>query len=161
MTQHVSGSFSVLNPEPPIYVDVIKKYSEDPDGSAEENFNLGRMLVKTIPICHDLGSHLEDPDKLSSSMTNFLDSESNPAYHPSASPTSSSSLSGSNHSSCKLVDMAPKRTCRRVTNVARTQSGQDNADHAGPSGVHLDLQEMRTEWDSIQDIKNLIWVPAT
>ena len=134
MTQHVSGPFSVLNLEPPIYVDVIRKSSKDPDGSAEENFNPGRMLVKTNPIHHDLGSHLEDLDELSSSMTNSLDSESDPAYHPSAFPTPNSSLPGSNHSSCKLVDMVPKRTRRRVTNAAGNQRGQDDADQTGLPG---------------------------
>jgi hypothetical protein len=53
MTQHVSGSFGVLNLEPPIYVDVVRNSSNDPDGLTEENYNPGRMLVKADPVHHD------------------------------------------------------------------------------------------------------------
>jgi hypothetical protein len=123
ITQHMGASSRVLNLEPPIYVEVTRKSSGNPDDSAGEDTNPGRMLVKTNPIRPDPRNHLEDPDELSSSMTNSLDSESDPAYHPSSSPTPSSSLLGSNRSSCKLVDMVPKRTRRRATNVIGARHG--------------------------------------
>jgi hypothetical protein len=56
--QHVSGSFSILNPEHPIFIDVTRKSSEDPDDSAEENLLNGRVLVRSNPIRHDPGSHV-------------------------------------------------------------------------------------------------------
>jgi hypothetical protein len=121
------------------------KSSGSPDYSTGEDTNPDRMLVKTIPILPGPENQLEDPDELSSSMTNSLDFESDPAYHPSSSPTPSSSLPGSNRSSYKLVDMAPKRTRRRATNVAGARHGQDDAEQDGPSGVQFNLQEMRTE----------------
>jgi hypothetical protein len=161
VTQNVGASSRVLNPEPPIYVEVTRKSPGNPDDSAGEDTNPGRMLVKTNPIRPNAGNHPEDPDELSSSMTNSLDYESDPAYHPSSSPTLSSSLPGSNRSSCKLVDMVPKRTHRRATNVAGARHGQDDAEQAGPSRVHFNLQEMRTEWAGIRGINNLLWVPAT
>jgi hypothetical protein len=135
----VIGSFRVLNPKFPVYVDIVRRSLEESYEIAEENSNLGRLLVKDSLVCLDPGTPLEDPAGLSSSMTNSLDSESDPAYCPSLSPTPSSSPPGSNRSSCDLVDMAPKRT-RQVC---------DDADQAGPSGVHFNLQEKRTEWADI------------
>jgi hypothetical protein len=57
--------------------------------------------------------------------------------------------------------MAPKKPRRRATKTSGNHQGYDDADQAGPSGVHLNLQEMRTEWAGIRDIRNLLWVPAT
>jgi hypothetical protein len=96
-------------------------------------------------------------------MTNSLESESDPAYLPSSSPTASSSLPRSNYSSCKLVDMAPKRSRQRATHAIAIRHGRDNpeADQAGPSGINLELQEMRSMWEDIRDINNLLWVPAS
>jgi hypothetical protein len=119
------------------------------------------MLVKTNLACQELENRLTGPDELSSSMTNSLDSESDPAYQPSSSPTPSPLFPGSNCSSSKLVDLAPKRTHRRVTKVAAAKGGQDDAKQAGPSEVHFNLQAMRTEWSDIRGINNLLWVPAT
>jgi hypothetical protein len=115
-----------------------------PDDSTGEPSNPDHMLVKT---------NMENLDELSSSMTNSLDSKSDPAYRPSLSPTLSFSLSGSNRSSYELVDMVPK--------IAWNRQGCNDADQAGPSGVHFNLQEMGTEWAGIWDIRNLLWVPAT
>jgi hypothetical protein len=116
ITQHVNAPSKVLNPEPPVYVEMIRKSLENPLDSAEMESNPGRKLMKNHLSHPDPKSCLKNSDELSSSMTNSLDSD--PAYHPSSSPTPRSSLLGSNHSRCALVDMAPKRTCRRVTKGA-------------------------------------------
>jgi hypothetical protein len=161
VTQHVNTPSKVLNPESPVYVEMIRKSLENPLDSAKTESNPGRRLIKTHLSLLDPGSHLKNLDELSSSMTNSLDSESDPAYQPSSSSTSNSPLSGSNRSSCALVDMAPKRTRHRVTKVAGNKGNQDDAEQAGPSGVRFKFQAMRMEWAGIRGIGNLLWVPTT
>jgi hypothetical protein len=123
------------------------------------------MLIKTNPVPNNPESVSEDPGDLSSSMTNYLDSESDHAYCPSRSLIPSSPLRGSNRSSCKLVDMAPKRSRKRPVSEVPTYQGWDadaNAgpSQAGPSDADIDLQAMRPEWENIRDIGNLLWVLA-
>jgi hypothetical protein len=99
-------------------------------------------------VRNDPGSISEDPEDMSSSMANSLDSESDLAYCPSRSPTPSSSLPGSNHSSCKLVDMVPKRSHPQPVIPADQERDTDaivGTDQASQSRGDLDLQPMRPE----------------
>jgi hypothetical protein len=116
--QPVNDLSRVLNPEPPVYVKMIRKSPENSLDSAEMEYNPGCKLMKKQLSHPDPGSIPKNSDELSSSMTNSLDFESDPAYHPCSSPSPSSFLLGSNCSSCDLVDMAPKRSCCRVTKGA-------------------------------------------
>ena len=97
----------VLNPESPVYVEMIRKSLESPLDSAETESNLGHRLIKNHISLPDPGGYLKNTDELSSSITNSLDSESDPAYQPSSSLTLSPPFPGSNCSSSNLVDMAP------------------------------------------------------
>jgi hypothetical protein len=177
VTQSVSGSFNVLNPEPSALLlasaHLLVEYSSDSHVSVEQDSDHRTPI--TLPLAEENteslhpGDPLEDKESIPSSMTHYLDSESDPAYSPSS---CSHSSPGSDPSLSCHVDMETVQgeiPIQDVSSASGSSASIPDLDDVGGSEVAMrgvgepstskPPIECRPEFMTLKNIWAFLWAP--